>query len=204
MKLLDSTLSQIDFFNLVSQGRTMCVNISHLHNDLYNLDYLYSLLGDKFDQLVAISGRFNIHHPHLKTFYPKIITLSDNNFEWLGNLHVNHLPTFDTKYLSNKLRCQQLWQDGEEIAFWYQPLENHWKSFINFGNTTYLFNKHFGKHGVEWIKSLNPLELEFLFDPISDVETNKEPLIDNFKFMDFLPLFLWYKLVPNKDLEKLF
>lgn len=200
MILLDSTLSPVDFMSLVSKGRSLCVNIHDIQNDVYHLKYLTKLVGDKVDRVFAISGRFNIHHPSIQVNFPNIFTLSDHNHDWLGHLKTTYNLNYTTDFLSKNLRCQQLWVDGVLTNFWYQPLEDHWKNFLQEKNITYTINKIVGREGVEFLQTLNPDSIEELFSRDSEKLMNCDTLNHDLTFARVIDALLWYKLVPNQSL----
>ena len=202
MLLLNSTFDEVDFHSLVGDGRVLCVNISHIQNDLYHLEYLYPFLEKGLDKILAISSRFDIHHPTINSYFPNIITLSDPNFLWIDSVRKRNSFQTTNRALSKKLKCQQVWCEGKQTHFFYQPYENQLEDFIKLEK--YKSFKRFGTKGVNWLKKQTKVELEQFFDWETEFQTNCDVLNSDYSFIDYLNLLQWYKLVPNKDLEKLF
>lgn len=196
MILLDSTLSSVDFMSFVSKGRSLCINIHDIQDDECHLNYCNTLLGTKVDRVLAICGRFNVHHPIIRVSHPKIITLSDPQHLWLKSLKFNYSTTF----LSQNLRCQQLWQDGVCKNLWNQPLKNHYEDLVQTKNITQRIFNIAGKDGVNLISSMNKDTIEDLFVKRSDKLMNCNTMEHDYSFARVIDALLWYKLIPNYDL----
>ena len=200
MLLLDSTLKKIDFNSIISKGRVLCVNYSHLQNDLHHLEYLHPFLKKGLDKIVAISSISNIHHPHIASYFSDVVTLSDPSNLWLQQIKETENLNESLSVLSHHLKCQQLWVDGQVKKFWYQPVESQLDEFINLKK--YNLFKHLGKGGVDWLTSLNKKNLEHLFNRQTELHINGDMNKNDYSFTDFVLTLKWYKLIPNDELRK--
>ena len=209
MILLDSTLSSVDFMSLVSEGRSLCINIHDIQDDECHLNYCNTLIGTKVDRVLAISGRFNIHHPCISVDYPNIITLSDpdhlwlslcNHIIWLDNIKTTYETNYTTDFLSRNLRCQQLWVEGKLANFWHQPLDNQYEGLVQTKNLTQRIFYIAGKDGVNFLSSMTKDSIEDLFYRRSDKLMNCDTVEHDYLFARVIDALLWYKLIPNYDL----
>lgn len=200
MILLDSTLNEIDFNSIVSEGRVLCINFSHLQNDLYHLEYLHPLLHNGLDKIVAISSVSNIHHKQISIYFPDVITLSDPNYLWFQHLKNTQNLNNSLDTLSHSLKCQQLWVDGEINNFWHQSVDNQLAEFYRLKK--YNSFKQFGKEGVNWLTSLKKENMIQLFNSDTDFSMNCDLKENDYSFLKFAYALKWYKLIPNNDLEK--
>ena len=196
MILLDSTLSSVDFMSLVSEGRSLCINIHDIQDDECHLNYCNTLIGTKVDRVLAICGRFNVHHPIIGVSHPIITTLSDPKHSWLKSLKLDYSTTF----LSQNLRCQQLWTDGVCKNLWYQPLNNHYDGLVQTKNVTQRIFNIAGRDGVNFLSSMTKDSIENLFHRRSDKLMNCDTMEHDYSFARVIDALLWYKLIPNYDL----
>ena len=210
MLLLNSTLNEVDLKSIVAEGRVMCVNFSHLQNDLFHLKYLHTLLNygptnyvnTGIDKLVAISSVSNIHHPQILSFFPTVVTLSDPSYHWLNEIKKQLDLTEPVELLSRQLRCQQLWVNGEISNTWYQPVTNQVEDFSQTKGIYRRFQNEHGIEGINWIRSLTKQDVKDLFTRETELQTNCDLINNNYSFIDYTHFIKWYKLVPNLQLEK--
>lgn len=193
--MLDSKLTSIDFNTLVQNGTSLVVHVTEPALDLYHLRYCTTL---SVDRVIAIeSAGLRVIHPILAAHFDNLITLSDDDHQWI-KYTCSHIDTTQTvTQLVESLRLQQLWVDGECINQWHQPLDNHWKSFVTHPTAKNRFRAYFGLEGVAWLRSQNPHDESVIFE-IHGRTHNRKNLAN--KYHEFLK---WYALVPNLELEKI-
>lgn len=193
--MLDANLTPIDFDTVVQNGTSLVVHITEPALDLYHLRYCTTL---SVDRVIAVeTAGLRIIHPTFAAHFDALITLSDDDHSWLKTA-INTINTTQTlTQLTESLRLQQLWVDGECINQWHQPLDNHWKSFVTHPTAKNRFKAYFGLEGVAWLRSQNPHDESVIFE-IHGRTYNRSNLAN--RYHEFLK---WYALVPNLELQKI-
>lgn len=198
MIVQDDTLSDCDFHSFVREGCSLVLYSSDIQND-YNLRQSCESLQPQCDRVIMISSLDTLVHIYGKTFHPSFITLSDCSHNWLRWVKLRINSPFDDQELSQHLKLQQLWKDGELIGEWYQPLENQWDHFIDWLKKQDS-NKHWALRQlssaeIKWLQEQMQLKNNSLFIPsirsywLSHAHSNAERILHN------------YLLVPNEELN---
>jgi hypothetical protein len=193
--MLDAQLNFIDFNTVVQNGTSLVVHVTEPALDLYHLRYCTTL---SVDRVIAIeSAGLKLIHPEFAAHFDDIITLSDDDHEWLKPT-ISQIDTTQTiTQLSESLRLQQLWVDGELMNQWHQPLDNHWKSFITHPTAKNRFRSQFGAEGIAWLRSQNPHDETVNFELHGRTHNRVDPAGG---YKEFLK---WYALVPNPQLQNI-
>lgn len=190
--MLDSSFCETSLSHYVNSGTSLVVHFTDPTLDLYLLNYCTSL---PVDRVIAIeTAGLTFIHPHLRSHFSQIITLSDTQASWLKLLCSQLSLSQPITQLSVSLKVQQLWSDDQLIKTWYQPLTDHWRQFALNTVAQKQFRLQFGLPGIRWLNSQSFDDetwwnLHGRTHHIND-ETNL--------YREFLKL---HALVPNRDLE---
>ena len=188
--MLDSNLQSTDFESHIKSGTSLVVHLTEPALDVYHLTYCANVA---VDRVIGIeTSQTYLFHPHVRAYFPKIITLSDDDHTWFSQACVNHSQPLAE--LSHYFRFQQLWRDGKLVKQWEQPYDKPMEKFKRDVNQTHRFFKLFGHAGVDWLKHSDLEDADWFWKDQFSTYHRTQSL-----YIEFLK---WYALVPNLELQK--
>jgi hypothetical protein len=199
MIVQDDTLSDCDFHSFVREGCSLVLYSSDIIND-YKLRQSCASLQPHCDRVIMISSLDHLVHIYGKTFHPSFITLSDCSHNWLRWVKSRIISPFDDKELSQHLKMQQLWKDGELIGEWYQPLIHQWDHFIEWLSQKEDYRswlkQYLTNDDLAWLHKEMRKKNDSLF--IADIRSY---WLSTHRHSYAFQLIQNYRLVPNEELK---
>lgn len=176
---------------------TTPVVVSTAVDPLSELDY-YRYLDGLDQRVVLIISKDNpLIHIMMVTHNFKIETYTDHDQNFLRHIRQEWSLEPDTADLVRQLRCQILYNNGQETHSWKQPVSQQWKNFLEDREAFKKFHHRFGVHGVNWLRKQDKNK-HGLWSLPSQRAYGKEIYAPNGDVELFMK---YYHLLPNKDLE---
>ena len=175
---------------------TTPVIVSHAVDPLTELEY-YRYLDSLNQRVVLIISKENPLIPIMvMTHNLKIETYTDHDQNFLRHLRQKWSLEPDTADLVRQLRCQILYDKGNETKSWKQPVSEQWKNFLEDRSAFKKFHKHFGSWGVKWLRKQDK-DNHGLWSLPNQSAYGKQIYGDT----DIVLFMKFYILLPNKELE---
>ena len=148
----DHNLQEQKFCDIVGTGMALHIQSSeppHEHMLFAELEELRKRYSGK----IIISSSFSnqLIHPYVRTYFPNLHTVADVDQNLLRYLANKWKLDKTITQLRRQLKYQVLYQDGNMIGSWLQPLQDQWRQFLDNKEAVKIFFKKFGSYGIKWL-----------------------------------------------------
>ena len=194
--LTDKDSVSRNFHDVIRHGHTVVAHTFDPVSELPHYQYLSSLDAN----VVLISSRNNpFMYAWINSQFPDMAVYIDTQLDLVSQLKQLWQLEPPEQDLVHLLRFQMLFSDGELQQCWYQPVTDHWQSFL--GNRTVVkkFYDQFGTWGFKWLRDQDKTH-DVLWTSTTPAGSYSHSYTLSKKTDFFLK---FYNLVPNSGLEKI-